>query len=250
MNITFSIALVGGILTFLSPCVLPLLPVYLAYMTGTQIKSGDTPQPDRKRALFSALAFVVGFTVSFVLIGMVLFSLVAEVRSSGWFSKFAGVVLIVLGLHTLGLFKIRWLMQEKRSQRTISNTATLLGSLLMGVAFAVGWSPCIGPILSGILAMASTSESTLRAALLMTTYSLGLGIPFILAALLTERVLRVTQKLKKHLGLIEKISGCLILLIGIGLLFVSLDQLSSWFVEQMPWLENLISVEDKMVGEQ
>ena len=141
-------------------------------------------------------------------------------------------------------------MQEKRSQRTISNTATLLGSLLMGVAFAVGWSPCIGPILSGILAMASTSESTLRAALLMTTYSLGLGIPFILAALLTERVLRVTQKLKKHLGLIEKISGCLILLIGIGLLFVSLDQLSSWFVEQMPWLENLISVEDKMVGGQ
>lgn len=250
MNVTFTIALLGGLLTFLSPCVLPLLPVYLAYMTGTQLQGGPTSQSQRKRALFSALAFVFGFTLSFVLIGMVLFSLVAEVRSAGWFSKFAGVVLIVLGLHTMGLFRIRWLMQEKRSQRTISNTATLLGSLLMGVAFAVGWSPCIGPILSGILAMASTSESTLRAAMLMTTYSLGLGIPFILAALLTERMLKLTQRLKRHLGIIEKISGGMILLIGVGLLFISLDQLSLWFVEQMPWLEHLLSVEDKMLGGQ
>lgn len=199
-------------------CVLPLLPVYLAYMTGTQIKSGDTPQPDRKRALFSALAFVVGFTVSFVLIGMVLFSLVAEVRSSGWFSKFAGVVLIVLGLHTLGLFKIRWLMQEKRSQRTISNTATLLGSLLMGVAFAVGWSNLHRPHPSGIPAMASTREHPAGRPAddhLLT----GIGYSSFLRHC-SPSVLRVTQKLKKHLGLVEKISGCLILLIGIGLLFV------------------------------
>jgi len=248
MEITFTVAFLGGILSFLSPCVLPMVPVYLAYMAGTSL-SADEKQK-KMRILTCASLFVLGFTIAFVLVGIVLHEIVNEYVGSDLFFKFAGLLLIVLGIHTSGLYRIPILMVEKRMQGNGSSTVSMLGAFVMGLTFALGWSPCIGPILSGILAMSSSTEHYNQAVIAMTFYSLGLGVPFLLAALLTDRFLSFSSKVKRNFVIIEKVSGGLILLIGIGMLFISQHTISSWFLESFPQLQELLSVEDALLGEE
>lgn len=244
-NISFSIAFLGGLLTFLSPCVLPLLPIYLSYLAGS---SGAIhgKEYNQRNALMNALSFSLGFTISFVLIGVVFFELVAQFRVGGLFSQIMGVVLIILGLHTIGIFKIPLLMRDSRKMEK-ATTFTLGGSLLLGILFAAGWSPCIGPILATILALSSQSGDTTTAAIMMFVFSAGLAIPFIVSALLAGKVTIWVRKNAKYTMWVERFMGALILLVGIALLFFSIHDMANWAQEHLPWAESMLELEDKML---
>lgn len=246
-GISFGVAFLGGLLTFLSPCVLPLLPIYLSYLAGTQGHITDDNH-NQKQTLFNALAFSLGFTISFVLIGVLFFELVSQFRVGSIFSQVMGALLIVLGLHTLGVFKIPFLLKDSRKMDK-ANKFTLGGALLLGILFAAGWSPCIGPILATILALTSQSGTTLTAAMMMLVFSAGLAIPFIVAALLASKASEWAGKNARYTVWVERIMGVLILLVGIVLLFFSIHDMSNWAQEHMPWAETMLEIEDKMLEE-
>lgn len=247
-GLSFGIAFLGGLLTFLSPCVLPLLPIYLSYLAGTQGTIADNNY-NHKQTLLNAIAFSLGFTISFVLIGVVFFELVAQFRVGSIFSQVMGALLIVLGLHTLGVFKIPFLLRDSRKMDK-ANKFTLGGAFLLGILFAAGWSPCIGPILATILAVASQTGNTMSAALLMLVFSSGLAIPFIVAALLAGKASGWARKNAKYTSWIERIMGGLILIIGIILLFFSIHDMSNWAQEHLPWADSILNLEDKMLEQE
>ncbi|HKG82395.1 MAG TPA: cytochrome c biogenesis protein CcdA, partial [Beijerinckiaceae bacterium] len=184
LEVSFAAALFGGLISFLSPCVLPLVPPYLSYLAGTtldELQAGDD-WAVRRRALLTALLFVAGFSTVFVLLGATASVLGQALRQHlEVLSTVAGVAIIIMGLHLLGLFRIGLLYREARVE--IGRSASVWGAYLMGLAFAFGWTPCIGPILAAILALAGSETSVARGALLLGAYSAGLGLPFVLAAL-------------------------------------------------------------------
>lgn len=243
----FSIAFIGGLLTFLSPCVLPLLPVYLSYMAGTSTSDSDQSQ---RHTLINALSFSFGFTIAFVLIGVAFYGVVAQLRVGPLFSQVLGGVLIILGLHTLGVYKIPFLMRDSRKMGSNVNALSIGSSCMMGVFFAAGWSPCIGPILASILALGSATGSVHSAALMMLVFSLGLAIPFILSALLSSKASGWARKNARHTVWFERITGLLILAIGILLLFVSIHDLSGWLQEHAPWADHLLEIEESLLGDE
>jgi cytochrome c-type biogenesis protein len=237
-NVTVIAALLAGCLSFLSPCVLPLVPPYLVYLTGTSLErlaDKEAAPLVRGRTILAAVVFVLGFSTVFVALGASASLVGAVLRAySGELAIVAGVVIIVMGLHFLGLTPIAWLMQEKRLE--VSKPVGLWGAYVMGLAFAFGWTPCIGPILAAILAIAASEATVAKGAGMLAVYSLGLGIPFIVAALAVEPFAAFLARFRKSLGLVEKAMGGLLVLTGIAFLTGAVGQMSFWLLDTFPVL--------------
>jgi cytochrome c-type biogenesis protein len=237
-NVTVAAALAAGMLSFLSPCVLPLVPPYLVYLTGTSLERFADAEAEprvRRETLAAALLFVLGFSTVFVALGAGASAIGTLLRAySGMLTIVAGLAIIVMGLHFLGLTPVALLMRQKRFE--IPKPAGLWGAYLMGLAFALGWTPCIGPILAAILAVAASEETVAKGAGLLAVYSLGLGIPFIAAALAVEPFAAFLARFRAHLGLVEKAMGGFLVLTGIAFLTGTVTQASFWLLETFPML--------------
>jgi cytochrome c-type biogenesis protein len=238
MNVTIAAALAAGMLSFLSPCVLPLVPPYLVYLTGASLErlgDAETGPRVRRETVAAALLFVLGFSTVFVALGASASVVGALARAySGELAILAGVAIIVMGLHFLGLTPIALLMREKRLD--VAKPVGLWGAYLMGLAFAFGWTPCIGPILAAILAVAASEETVTKGAGMLAIYSLGLGIPFIVAALAIEPFAAFLARFRAHLGLVEKAMGGLLVLTGIAFLTGAVTHASFWLLDTFPVL--------------
>jgi cytochrome c-type biogenesis protein len=238
MNVTIVAALVAGMLSFLSPCVLPLVPPYLVYLTGSSLErfaDAETKPRVLRETLAAALLFVLGFSTIFVALGASASAIGAVVRAySNELAILAGIAIIVMGLHFLGLTPIAWLMREKRF--ALAKPVGLWGAYLMGLAFALGWTPCIGPILAAILAVAASEQTVAKGAGLLAVYSLGLGVPFVAAALAVEPFAAFLSRFRAHLGLVEKAMGGLLVLTGIAFLTGTVGQASYWLLDTFPML--------------
>lgn len=240
----------AGIISFLSPCVLPLVPPYLTYLAGVSLDE-ITASPDgtavvqsgvRRKALTNALFFVLGFTCVFVALGAGASSFSQIVRQNQeLLSIIAGVVIILMGCHFLGLFKIGMLYREARFQvnNDLVRGASVAGSFVMGLAFAFGWTPCIGPILGVILGIASARDTVGEGAFMLAVYSFGLGVPFLFAALFAGQFMAFLSRFKKHLGSVEKLMGGLLVLTGILFLTGGMQSFAFFLIEAFPALGQL-----------
>jgi len=240
-NISIPTALFAGFVSFLSPCVLPLVPAYLVYLTGATVEhvaSEEQPAASRRAVLLCALLFVLGFSTVFVGLGASASVIGAVLRRwSAELSIAAGIVIIVMGLHFLGLTRIGFLMREGRVP--IPKPVGLWGAYVMGLAFAFGWTPCIGPVLAAILSIAASENTVQKGALLLAVYSAGLGIPFLLAALLIERSSSALARLRRHLVTVERVMGGLMVLVGIAFLTGAVSNVGVWLLEAFPALQSI-----------
>lgn len=223
--VAVAIALVGGVLSFLSPCVLPLVPGYLGFLTGSAIAPGAPPP--RRQLVIHALAFVLGFALLFTVAGIALGAFIGSLQSALVYVRwFGGIAVMLLGLHTMGLLRVGLLdRQAKFSAEDRLPRGRIMSSFLLGVFFGAGWSPCVGTILSGIFALSATQGP--RAGLLFFSYALGIGIPFLLVALLFGRMTSVLRNVNRHFRLVSVVSGIFLVAIGILLLTDSFTRLAA-----------------------
>ena len=241
-DISLLTVVLAGALSFLSPCVLPLVPPYLCYMAGVTVEDfrgggADTRSSDTRRAvILASFFFTLGFATVFVALGAGASSIGAALRQHmDLLAKLGGIVIIVMGLHFLGVLRIGLLAREARFSGG-GKPATLSGAYLMGLAFAFGWTPCIGPVLGAVLGVAATGETVGAGALLLAAYSLGLAVPFWIAAVFSSRFMQFSQKFRRHLGTIEKITGGLLVLTGILFLTGGMATMAYWLLETFPAL--------------
>jgi cytochrome c-type biogenesis protein len=216
-NISLFAAFTAGLISFISPCVLPLIPAYLSFISGVSVeemKSRDKRSQALKKVSANTILFILGFSLVFVALGASA-TFVGDFLLSqlSLFNKIAGAIIILLGLHLLGVFRIRFLNYEKRFH-TRSRPLGLFGSFLVGLAFAFGWTPCIGPILAGILCLAANQDTMTKGVALLSCYSLGLGIPFFVTAVSFHSFLSVFGWIKKHFRTVEIISGLFLIIVG------------------------------------
>ena len=232
-----SIALLAGVLSFLSPCVLPIVPPYLAYMSGITMRELTEERP--RGAVLPATFFVMGLSTVFLFLGFTASSLgqfFLAYRNE--MAQVAGVVVIVLGLHFMGLFRIGILMREARFDAG-ERGGSAFGAYVLGLAFAFGWTPCIGPILGMIITLAATEDSVARGTLLLGVYALGLGVPFLLAAVFISRSMALMRRIKPWMGWIEKAMGLLLVAVGIALVTGAMADFAFWLLDTFPLLERL-----------
>lgn len=226
-----AVALVAGILSFLSPCVLPIVPPYLAYMGGISMGEMTGTGTARRRVIVPALFFVMGLSTVFLILGFTASAFGAFVlQNQDLLAKASGVVVIVFGLHFLGVFRIPILDREARLDAG-DKGGSAFGAYVLGLAFAFGWTPCIGPQLGAILSLAAQEGSTERGTLLLGVYALGLGLPFFLAAIFVERSIVLMTRLKRHMKLIERCMGVLLLVVGLALVSGAFTDFSYWMLE-------------------
>jgi cytochrome c-type biogenesis protein len=239
-DVSIPAALIAGLVSFLSPCVLPLVPPYLVYLTGATIEhvANDEAVSSSKRAVMtSAVMFVLGFSTVFVALGASASLIGAMIRAwSAELSIVAGIAIIVMGLHFLGLTRISFLMREGRLP--IPKPVGLWGAYVMGLAFAFGWTPCIGPILAAILSVAAAEATVAKGAGLLAIYSAGLGIPFLIAAFMIEQFSSLFSRMKRHLASVERAMGVLMVVTGIGFLTGAITSVSIWLLETFPALQS------------
>jgi cytochrome c-type biogenesis protein len=230
-DVTLLAAFVGGFLSFISPCVLPLIPGYVSFVSGMSMEElRDGAIVTRWQVLPPSLAFVAGFSLVFVALG-------ASASAVGEFlmqrlpllGKVAGILIIIFGLHTMGVFRLRFLDMEKRVHAA-AKPAGLIGAFLVGLAFAFGWTPCIGPILGGILAIAASKDTVGDGVRLLAIYSAGLGIPFLLTSLAVNRFFSASARIRRHYHAIEVASGLLLVTIGV-LIFTDRFTIIARFLE-------------------
>ncbi len=237
-DVTLFAALVAGLVSFLSPCVLPLVPPYLVFLAGTSLErlaDRETEHQVKRETVAAAALFVGGFATVFVALGASASVIGALIQAySGPLAILAGVVIIVMGLHFLGFTPIALLHRQKRLE--VTKPVGLWGAYVIGLAFAFGWTPCIGPILAAILAVAASEQTVAKGAGLLAVYSLGLGIPFIVAAFAIEPFAAFLTRFKKYLHRVEQAMGALLVLTGIAFLTGSLNQMSMWLLETFPAL--------------
>ncbi len=222
-----AIAFTAGLLSFLSPCVLPLIPSYITFITGMGFE--DVTR-SRRTTLVHALLFVFGFSIIFVALGAsatALGNLLLAYRD--WISRIGGALVIVFGLYMLGVLRIGAFAQDTRMHLS-DKPVGYLGTVLVGIAFGAGWTPCIGPILGAILTYASNSGNVSRGMTLLATYSLGLAIPFLLSAVAMERFLGAFQKFRRHMGTVNKVSGVLLIIVGVLMM-------TNWFTVLAGYLD-------------
>ena len=247
-NVSLLAAFGAGLLSFISPCVLPLIPGYLSYisglslddMRGASVGGGGTavavarPSGVRRQVVLSSLAFIVGFSLVFISLGAAASAIgqfLAERQAL--FNRIAGAVIVIFGLHTMGVLRIEWLYQEKRVH-TSRKPAGFVGAGLVGVAFAFGWTPCIGPILAGILALAGSQETVAKGVRLLAVYSLGLGVPFLATALMIDRFFSAMGKIRRYYHTIEIVSGALLVVIGLLIFTNKFTIIAKWLTPYLP----------------
>ncbi len=230
------IALTAGVLSFLSPCVLPIVPPYLAYMGGMSLNEMTEGRQSRWRAIVPAMFFVLGLSTVFLFLGFTASTFgTFFLKNQDLFAKISGVVIIIFGLHFLGVFRIPLLDREARLN-VDSQGGSSVGAYVLGLAFAFGWTPCIGPQLGAILSIAATEGSVQRGTLLLGIYALGLGLPFLLAAVFIQRAMGMMNRIKPYMGLIEKAMGALLIIVGVALLTGAFTAFSWWLLEKFPSL--------------
>ena len=237
-EVTFLAALIAGLVSFLSPCVLPLVPPYLIFMAGTSLERLADKESElqvRRETVAAAVLFVLGFSTVFVALGASASVIGSLIRAySGPLATIAGIVIIIMGLHFLGVTPIAFLHRQKRLD--VAKPVGLWGAYVIGLAFAFGWTPCIGPILAAILAVAASEQTVTKGASLLAVYSLGLGIPFIVAAFAIEPFAAFLTRFRNHLHRVEQAMGALLVLTGIAFLTGSVNQMSVWLLETFPAL--------------
>lgn len=243
-SVTLAGALGAGFLSFASPCVLPLVPPYLAYMAGVSLEELRTPgsgQPTvaRLHVAGASLGFIAGFTTVFLILG-VSASAIGQVVNyyRAELGILAGILIIIMGLHFLGLFRIPLLYREARLS-VAPTSPGVLGSYLMGIAFGFGWTPCIGPVLSAILTVSASQDTVAEGALLLLVYSLGLAVPFLLTALFTGPFMRMMVHFRRYIGHIERVMGVALILTGILFLTGGPGLISQWLIDTFPGLATL-----------
>jgi cytochrome c-type biogenesis protein len=232
-SVTFVVAFFAGLLSFLSPCVLPLVPAYLGFITGMSLDElrGDV---DRRAIMLPATFFVLGFTLVFMLMGLSA-TLLGQLlfRYQEWIARIGGILIILFGLHLLGILRISPFMRERRLQLA-SSPKGYLGAGLAGVVFAAGWTPCIGPVLGALWTWAAVRETMSRSLVLLAAYSLGLAVPFLLAAFATSHFLGASRRMRRLIPTLEKVSGVVLILVGILLMSGTFTVLSAYFARFTP----------------
>ncbi len=234
-NLNIATAFLAGLVSFVSPCVLPLIPAYLSFLTGSSLEElkAQSDATSRARVMLHALAFVAGFTVVFMAIGLSASALGSVfVNYKDWIARIGGVVVIVMGLNMIGLFKIPALMMDKRVHVRSVNRS-LFASFLVGIGFAAGWSPCIGPILSLIILRAS-QEQYATATLLLFVYSMGLAVPLLITAAAITQALSALNRVKRYLGAIEIGAGAFLVATGLVLITGSFGRVAGFFYQHVP----------------
>jgi len=225
------VALAAGVLSFLSPCVLPIVPPYLAYMGGISMGEMTGQGVARRRVILPALFFVMGLSTVFLILGFTASAFGAFVlNNQQLLARISGVIVIIFGLHFLGVFRIPFLDRDMRVDAG-QRGGSAFGAYVLGLAFAFGWTPCIGPQLGAILSLAAHEGSTGRGTLLLGIYALGLGLPFLFAAIFIERSMVLMTKLKRHMRLIERLMGGLLLVVGLALVTGFFTDFSYWMLE-------------------
>lgn len=230
----------AGIVSFLSPCVLPLVPPYLTYMGGASFEQLRDPAARagglQARVVLTSVFFVLGFTVIFVLLGATATAFGQAFRQAlPILTPIAGLLIIGMGLHFLGIFRLALLDRQIRHAGP-SVASGPFGGFLLGLAFAIGWTPCIGPVLAAVLSVAASQESAAQGATLLGIYSLGLGVPFLVAGLAIGPFLSFFKAFRKHLGTVEKVMGALLVVTGLLFLTGNFARISYWFLETFPAL--------------
>ncbi len=234
-HITAGIAFLAGLVSFVSPCVLPLVPAYLSLLTGESLEDlkAETRAAARLQAVAHAAAFVAGFSLIFIGLGLSASAIGGALDANRvLIAQVGGVLVVILGLHMMGMIRIPWLMMDARFH-VQHERRTLWTSALVGMAFAAGWSPCIGPILAGILAIASQQHSA-QAALLLAFYCLGLAVPFLLAAVAIGMVLPLLNRIKRWLPAVEFASGAFLIVVGLVLVNNAFLNVAGWFYQFVP----------------
>ena len=242
LDVSLGGALLAGLLSFISPCVLPIVPPYLAWLAGVsfdELKAEDPGAAQRRRVLVSALAFVLGFTTVFVALGATA-SVIGKTIAQYFdvLSVIAGVIIIIMGLHFLGVFRIALLYREARVQ-VDRKPAGVVGAYVMGLAFAFGWTPCVGPVLAAILFIAGSEGTAARGAMLLAVYSLGIGIPFLLAAFFASRFLNWAARFRQHMHKVEMAMGGLLVVTGILFITGQMSVISYWLLETFPIFQTI-----------
>ncbi len=232
-EVSLMAAFLAGLLSFISPCVLPLVPGYISFISGISLEDIENKRQQNKNTIIiSSLFFIIGFSLIFILLGATATLLGSFLLEKSFIlKKVAGLTIILFGIHISGLYRIKFLDYEKRIYTNTRPVNIIVGPFLMGLAFAFGWTPCIGPILAGILVYAGTQETVYQGILLLTVYSAGLGIPFLLTALAINRFYLFSNKIKKHFKVIEIIGGILLILIGGLILTDNLQRIVYYFIQ-------------------
>jgi cytochrome c-type biogenesis protein len=236
-DLSLTAIFIAGVLSFLSPCVLPLVPPYLTYLAGQTVEEleAEGVAKARKDLLLAAMLFVLGFSTIFIGLGATASVFGQMLRANlDWLSYAAGAAILLMGLHFLGLFKIGLLYREKRFH--MEKPLGIWGGYVMGLAFAFGWTPCIGPVLAAVLAVAGHEETVWRGAGLLALYSAGLGVPFLLAATALEGFTKVALKFRRAMPWVERLTGALLVLTGLAFLTGGMADLSYWLIETFPEL--------------
>ena len=232
------IALVAGIISFLSPCVLPIVPPYLAYMGGVSVSDMNGEKSARAKALGTALFFVLGLSTVFLILGFTTSLMgVFFLQNQQWFVVASGAVIMVFGAHFVGVYRIGFMDREIRMDAG-DQGGSAFGAYVLGLAFAFGWTPCIGPQLGAILSLAASEASAVRGTALLAVYAIGLGIPFLLVAAFFPSLSRVMAWMKRHMQKIERVMGLLLWTVGLMMLTGQFTEFSFWLLETFPALAN------------
>ena len=241
-DVTTGGAFLAGLISFVSPCVLPIVPPYLAYLAGLsfeEFQNDARGSAATRRLVFTAIAFVLGFTTVFIALGTTA-SIIGQsvARYFDTLSIIAGAVILVMGLHFLGVFRIALLYRDTRVQVS-RRPAGVVGAYVMGLAFAFGWTPCVGPVLAAILFVAGAEATAGRGALLLAVYSLGIGLPFLLAAVFATRFLGWAARFRRHLHKVEMAMGAILVLTGILFMTGQMAAIANWLLETFPVFETI-----------
>ncbi|SDU10952.1 cytochrome c biogenesis CcdA family protein [Stappia sp. ES.058] len=238
-EVTIVGSFLAGLLSFVSPCVLPLVPPYLGFLAGVsldELTGEGVERADPRRVFFASLAFVLGFSTVFVALGASA-SFIGQFVTQyiQVFGYIAGVAIIVMGLHFLGVFRIGLLYREARVH-VERKPAGLIGAYVIGLAFAFGWTPCVGPILAAILFVAGSEESVLQGATLLGAYALGIGVPFLVAGMFAGPFMRFMSRFRRHMVTVERVMGVVLILTGVAFMTGQMAALSFWLLETFPTL--------------
>lgn len=241
-DVTYGGAFLAGLLSFVSPCVLPIVPPYLAYLAGLtfdELRDEKRTAELTRQLILSAVGFVLGFTTVFVALGTTA-SVIGQsiARYFDVLSIVAGAIIFIMGLHFLGVFRIRLLYREARLQ-VGRRPAGLAGAYVMGLAFAFGWTPCVGPVLAAILFVAGAEATATRGALLLSVYSAGIGLPFLLAAVFATPFLKWAARLKPHMHAVEMVMGGILVLTGILFMTGQMAEIAYWLLQTFPVFEKI-----------